>query len=101
MGRVELGQDRLCVRVEVVDREVGLTAGPAGPLPQDVLAKVGAGGPEAHALPDTDQQARDLGVAEHEGAAGRDPLVASVHVLTGGARSARVGMVPGRLADGD
>ena len=97
-GRVR-GQDRRGERVEVVDREVGLAARPANARAQDVLAQVGAGGPQAHALPDPDQQARDLGVAEHEVAAGRDALVTGVHVLTGGARGTRVGMVPGRLAD--
>lgn len=56
---------------------------------------------QAHPLTDPDEQASDLGVAEHEVAPGRDALVARVHVGAGRARRARVGVALGRLANGD
>jgi hypothetical protein len=44
----------------------------------------------ARAFADPDQQARDLGVAKHEVAAGPHALVAGVHVLAGGAPGAGI-----------
>lgn len=97
---MQRAEDRLRIGVEVADREVRLAAGGAM-RSQDVLAQVGAGAPQAHPLADPDEQARDLGVAEHEVAAGGHALVAGVHMGTGRARGAGVGVALGRLADGD
>ena len=67
---------------------------------EDRPAQLPARRAQAHALADAQEQARDLGVPEHEAAAGPDALVAGVHVLAGRAGGARIGVVLGRLADG-
>ena len=99
---MERRDDRRGEGVEVVDREVGLAADiTCGAIAEDGLAQLPAGRPQAHALADAQEEAGDLGVAEHEVAAGLGALVTAVHVLARRAGRSGVGMVLGRLADGD
>jgi hypothetical protein len=91
---VERRDDHRGKGVEVVDGEVRLAARLAGAdrsewrhrvvavaEAEDRLAQLAARRAQAHALAQAQEQAGDLSVAEHEGAASLDALVASVHVL--------------------
>lgn len=80
--------DRRRERVEVVRRQVGLAARLAGTGPEDRAAELRARIAQAHALAQAQEEAGDLGVAEHEVAPGLDSLVTLVHVLAARARGA-------------
>ena len=108
-GRVQRRDDRGGEGVEVVDREVRLSARllgvgpprPAPPTPEDRTAQLLARGAEAHALADPQEESGDLRMAEDEAAAGLDALVTTVLALTGRTGGARVGVSFGGLADRD
>ena len=114
MPRQQGSQDAEGIGIEVVHREVRLPARVAaadpleGPcarrpvvVPQDMVAEFAAGLAQAGALAEPDEQTRDLLVPEHEPAPGADAFVALEDVLAVRARSPRVGVAVGRLADGD